>query len=568
MELRDYLNVIGARKWIIIVTVVTVTAVALVASFLQHPSYSSEASVRIAVQGAGADVFGSVLTNLSGQPDRALATEVQVMQLRPFAETTIRRLNLQMTPEQLLKKVQVADVGNTDLITISATDGDPQRAADIANAMADAYVEWSRQSRRQAINQAAAEVQSRLDQSKAELLALANRLVDKVNRNDAQVNAANRNKKSTAPAIVSSDVQYSGLSSELQIASGMYSTLASKLEELRVNAQLETGSGIVVSAAAVNPVPVGPKPVRNGVLGLAVGLVFGLSLAFLAEYLDNTVKSDDEAEKEYGAPVLGHVPTERLATDQRRLTIVERPGSSAAEAYRVLRNSLDFVNFEHNMKTLLITSAAPDEGKSTVAANLAAGLAQAGSKVVLVNCDFRRPVTEQFFEVNNAVGLSDVLTDTSPLEAALQKPGDENLLVLTSGKLPPNPCELLGSTKMSNLLESLKRSADWIIVDSPPLLAVADTSTVARWVDGILMVTRAGTSTRETAKKGREMLAKVGARVVGVVVWGLEQGGHGRGYGYYGYGYYSAYSYHERYTSEQPDKKRSKQEKSRDPDAT
>ena len=295
-------------------------------------------------------------------------------------------------------------------------------------------------------------------------------------------------------------------------------------------------------------------------LGLAVGLVFGLSLAFLAEYLDNTVKSDDEAEKEYGAPVLGHVPTERLATDQRRLTIVERPGSSAAEAYRVLRNGLDFVNFEHNMKTLLITSAAPDEGKSTVAANLAAGLAQAGSKVVLVNCDFRRPVTEQFFEVNNAVGLSDVLTDTSPLEAALQKPGDENLLVLTSGKLPPNPCELLGSTKMSNLLESLKRSA--------PLLAVADTSTVARWVDGILMVTRAGTSTRETAKKGREMLAKVGARVVGVVVWGLEQGGHGRGYGYYGYGYYSAYSYHERYTSEQPDKKRSKQEKSRDPDAT
>jgi capsular exopolysaccharide synthesis family protein len=217
---------------------------------------------------------------------------------------------------------------------------------------------------------------------------------------------------------------------------------------------------------------------------------------------------------------------------------VERPGSSAAEAYRVLRNSLDFVNFEHNIKTLLVTSSAPEEGKSTVSANLAAGLAQAGSKVVLLNCDFRRPVTQQFFEVEDMVGLSDVLTDSSPLAAALQQSAHENLFVLTSGSMPPNPSELLGSQKMSQLIESLKEWADWIIVDSPPLLAVADAATVARWADGVLLVTRGGVSTRQAAQRGRDMLDKVGARVVGVVVWGPEKASGKRGYGYYYDGYY------------------------------
>jgi len=172
---------------------------------------------------------------------------------------------------------------------------------------------------------------------------------------------------------------------------------------------------------------------------------------------------------------------------------------------------------------------------------LAAGLAQAGNKVVLVNSDFRRPTTDQFFNINNIIGLSDVLTGANSLKSALQRPGDEQLLVLSSGKMPPNPSELLGSQKMADLIESLKEWADWIIVDSPPLLAVADAAAIARWADGVLMVTRGGISTREAARKGREMLEKVGARIIGVAVWGLEEAGSGRGYGYYYDGYYGGY---------------------------
>jgi succinoglycan biosynthesis transport protein ExoP len=303
-----------------------------------------------------------------------------------------------------------------------------------------------------------------------------------------------------------------------------------------------------VSTSVIDTVAISPKPVRNGALGLAVGLVFGLGMAFLYEYLDNTIKSTEEAEKLYGAPVLGHIPAEKFDKgESRRLTIVQHPGSPAAEAYRVLRNSLDFINFEHSIQTMLITSAAPGEGKSTVAANLAAGLTQAGKKVVLLNCDFRRPTTDQFFGVNNMIGLSEVLLGNNSLKSALQRPGDDQLLVLTSGKMPPNPSELLGSQKMSDLLESLKEWADWVIIDSPPLLAVADAAAIARWVDGVLVVTRGGTSTREAAKKGREMLEKVGARVSGVAVWGLEESAGARGYGYYYDGYYSGYGYAEYY---------------------
>ena len=222
-----------------------------------------------------------------------------------------------------------------------------------------------------------------------------------------------------------------------------------------MNEQLETGSGARRQPRRRRSAPRSARsPCATAVLGLAVGLVFGLGMAFLYEYLDNTIKSDEEAEKLYGVPVLGHIPFVKLDKGvEQHLAIVEKPGSAAAESYRVLRNSLDFINFEHKIKTLMVTSSAPSEGKSTVAANLAASLAQAGAKVAMVSCDFRRPTTEGFFGVPNVLGLSDVLLGRNSLKAALQRPGDEQLLVLTSGKMPPNPSELLGSTKMQELVQ-------------------------------------------------------------------------------------------------------------------
>lgn len=520
MELRDYLRVIRSRKWTVLQAIVIVTLAAVAVSLLLPKTYEGEAKVLVSEKDTGAAIFGTVLPELSSQPERGMQTQVQLVQLRPLAEQTIRKLNLQSSPEALLQRVTVSSVGQTNIVSIKATDADPKVAAAIANTMADGYVEWSRQSKRASIKAAADEVDTRLQAAKDEILQLGRKITAQGKSDE--------------------------LAAELQIATGAYTTLAQKLEELRVNEQLETGSGSVVSPAVVNEDAVSPKPLRNGGLGLAVGLVFGLGMAFLYEYLDNTIKSDEEAEKLYGAPVLGHIPFVKLEKGQEQhLAIVERPGSAAAESFRVLRNSLDFINFEHNIKTLMITSSAPGEGKSTVAANLAASLAQAGSKVAMVSCDFRRPTTEGFFGVPNIVGLSDVLLGRNSLKAALQRPGDEQLLVLTSGKMPPNPSELLGSQRMQELVRELEEWADWVVIDTPPLLAVADGAAVARWADGVLLVSRAGVSTRETADKGAEMLGNVGAKVIGVVVSGSAEaqrdGGYYAGSSYYSgyYGYYS-----------------------------
>ncbi|MCE5192180.1 MAG: polysaccharide biosynthesis tyrosine autokinase [Actinomycetia bacterium] len=526
MELRDYLNVIRARKWVIIQAVVIVTITALAVSFLQSPVYEGQAKVLISGTDAGSAILGTAISDLTSQPERGLQTQVQLMQLRPLAENTIRTLGLRESPDALLGRITVSAVGQTNIVTVTAKAGDARLAQMIANTMAEEFVAWSKEYKRESIKAAADEVQSRLDQAKAEVLDLGKK--------------------------ISAQGKSDDLAAELAIATGSYTTLAGQLEELRIQEQLETGSGRVVSPAVITEDPVEPSPMRNGALGLAVGLVFGLGMAFLYEYLDNTIKSSEEAEKVFGAPVLGLIPAEKFEKDERRrLTLVSHPGTPAAEAYRVLRNSLDFINFEHNIKTLLVTSAAPAEGKSTVAANLAAGLAQAGKKVVLLSCDFRRPTTQQFFQVNTMIGLSDVLTGANSLKSALQRSAElQNLLILTSGKLPPNPSELLGSEKMHALIKELEEWADWVIIDTPPLLAVADGAAVARWVDGVLLVTKAGESTRDAGKKAAEMLGQIGARVIGAVVWGLESSAAGGGYGYhYGKGYKGYYYYADYYNA-------------------
>ncbi len=525
LDLRDYLNVIAVRKWVIIRSVVIVALAALIWSLIQPAAYEGEAKVLIAETGSASEIFGSLGLDISSQPERGLLTQVQLMQVRPLLENTIRALDLGVTPEELAQSVTVSAVGQTNIVTVVARDGDPEAAAAIANTLADEFVAWSRDYKRESIQAAADEVEARLDVAKSDILDLGRRIQDEGKSDE--------------------------LDAELAIATGNYTTLAAKLEELRINAQLEVGSGRVVSPAVVTTNPVEPNPIRNTTLGLVLGLVLGLGMALLYEYLDNTIKTSDEAEKLLGVPVLGLIPSEKYEKDEtRRASILTHPGGAAAEGYRVLRNNLDFINFQHDIKTLLVTSAAPAEGKSTVAANLAAGLAQAGKKVVLVACDFRKPTTQQFFGVRNLVGLSDVLTSSRTVKSALQRPMDNlELLVLTSGKLPPNPSELLGSEKMRAVIDELKEWADWVIVDTPPLLAVADGAAVARYTDGVLLVTKGGESTREAVKSAGEMMGSAGGRLIGSVVWGLDPAGSRAGYGYgyrrgsYG-GYYSYADYY------------------------
>lgn len=507
VELRDYLLVLRRRFGTIAQATIAFALVAAAVSFLQPKVYESEARILVSRDNPGAVAAGGTQAQASIQPERELQTQVQLMQLRPLASETVKKLELRMTPDELLEKIKVQPIEQTDLLRIVARDGDPRQAAAIANGMANAYVEWAASSRRGSLKAAIEQVTRRQ--------AATHKQVLKVSR----------------------EIRESGetdeLTAERDIAMETYTTLGEKLEQLRIDSGLEQGPASVVSPAWPKTDPAAPQPVLNIGLGVVFGLLTGIGIAFVAEYLDNTVKTASDAESLLPAPVLGEVPLERLDRGETwRLTMSRSPGSGAAEAYRVIRSSLGYLNFEGDLRTLVVTSSSPGEGKSTVAANLALSLAQAGYKTTLVSCDFRRPATEGLFRVSGMIGLSDVLSGAHSLKTALQRPGDEPLYVLTAGKLPPNPAELLGSVKMNELIDSLKSWTDWIVIDTPPLLSVSDTLAISRWADGVLMIVRAGKSTREDVRKGAELLGQVGARIVGQVVWGAEED-RGGAEGYY-----------------------------------
>lgn len=213
--------------------------------------------------------------------------------------------------------------------------------------------------------------------------------------------------------------------------------------------------------------------------------------------------------------------------------IIANPSSGIAEAYRSIRTNIQFYNVGERMRRLMVTSSGPSEGKSTTSSNLAITFAQNGNKVILLDADLRRPFLHRVFQVSNLVGLTNVMVGESTLESAIQPTEVPGLSVLTSGPIPPNPAEMLGSARMKEVLDQLSDLADVIIIDSPPIIAVTDASVLAPQVDGVILVAGAGLVNRDMAQRAKAQLEAVRARVLGVVLNGVEADGSG----YYNYYY-------------------------------
>jgi non-specific protein-tyrosine kinase len=265
-------------------------------------------------------------------------------------------------------------------------------------------------------------------------------------------------------------------------------------------------------------------------------------VAFLIEYLDDTVKSPDEVTQILGASALGAItrtpPVEKAAD---RLITAAHPKSHISEAYRVMRTNIQFAGVDKPLRTLVVTSANPTEGKTTTLANLGVVMAQAGKKVILVDSDLRRPMLHKIFEVSNSTGLTNLLLqDALSLDGSVADTKIENLRLIPSGPLPPNPSELLGSHRMKRLVETLRSEADVILFDSPPVLPVADAAILASSADGVVLVVDAGNTRRDMLARAGEMLSKVNANIVGAALNKLKAGRSGRYYYYYHYYYYSS----------------------------
>jgi capsular exopolysaccharide synthesis family protein len=309
-------------------------------------------------------------------------------------------------------------------------------------------------------------------------------------------------------------------------------------------AELETPPGkdeatikaTVVDPAARPSAPVSPQPVRNIGLGLILGLLLGAGAAVLRDTLDTSIKTVRQLEPLVPAPVIGVISFDPDATDTPLITGLDTY-APRAEAFRVLRTNLQFIDPDAEHKVFVMTSSLPGEGKTTTVVNLALALAEGGERVVLIEGDLRRPKVAEYLRLESAVGLTTVLIGKLPLEDAIQTTAHEKLDVLTSGSTPPNPAELLKSSTMANLLASLRERYDIVLIDAPPLLPVTDGALLSAQADGALLVVRHGKTTTDQVSLAVDRLEAVGAAPVGVIFnMTPVKGGDGYGYGY-GYGY-------------------------------
>jgi non-specific protein-tyrosine kinase len=418
--------------------------------------------------------------------------------------------------DELSRRVRADAPLDSTFLTISAQDADPARAAAIANALAEQLIAAS-----PAIQGRQAEFQASID---ADLQATQAQIDATQVKVEALTGLTDR-----TPA---QDAERDTLEGRLATLRATYATLASFSSGNASNLLS------IIEPAVGSPSPISPKPLLNTLVAAVLGLLIAAGVIFIAEYLDDGVKDPDDVQEVAGLSTLGTIARMKGGKDRSeiyRLAAILYPRSGVAEAYRTLRTNVEFASVDAPIRALLVTSSIPGEGKTVTAANLAVVFAQAGRRVILVDADLRKPGVHRVFDLPNAHGLTSLLrSDEVSLDAIAQTTEQENLRIVTTGPLPPNPAELMSSQRMRTVLDRLKTGGDLVIFDSPPLQAVTDSAILSSLVDGTLFVIDAGHSRRRAVRPARESLARAGANVLGAVLNRIPKGAQSEYTAYYG----------------------------------
>jgi tyrosine-protein kinase Etk/Wzc len=340
-----------------------------------------------------------------------------------------------------------------------------------------------------------------------------------------------------------------------KVGENIFLMLKEKYEESRIKEAGQIGNVRIIDKALPPEDPIKPKKKINLLLGALLGLGLGLGMAFFVERLDNSLKSIEDVEAA-GLSILGSIPLIKSSKDKKskkeektedyqvkkitsNLVTHFEPKSPISEAYRTFRTNLQFARLDAPLKTILVTSSGPSEGKSTTVANLAITMAQMGTNTILIDSDLRRPVLHSIFNLQRAPGLTNYLAGNVPWKEIVQKTPIENLSLLTCGVLPPNPSELLGSKKMRMLLEELKEKYDMILFDSPPVIAVTDAAVLSTLLDGVVLVASSGSTSREALDRAITLLENVKSHLIGGVLNKIKvESVYGSYHYYYYYHYY------------------------------
>ncbi len=520
MELRQYVFLIWRWLWLVILGTAVAGGVAYTVSRSQAPVYRATSTLLVIEGNNGSDnAYSSLLTS-----ERLAQSYAVRLENHDVLAETIENLHLNMTPEALAQLVEVQLIDNTQLVSLHVDFTDPLIAQELANEIPTVFAERNADMQQARFASLKASLQEELQTLSGEILAAEAALATELERPLPNQTAVDRHNNTV-----------------LRLRE-TYSRLLSNYEDVRI-AEVRSLDNVVIDEMARLPqVPIRPRVLTNTVLAAVVGTMVALGLAFLVEYLDDTVKSPQDVEMGTGLTTLGAVQRVKIQKPVDALVVAMEPRSPVAESYRQIRTNIQFINVDRQLRTILVTSAHQGEGKTTVSINLAASLAQSGKRVLLVDTDMRRPYLHKLLEVDGSKGLSNLIVRGREESHYIKGTLIPNLRVLCAGRLPPNPAELLGSERMKEVFAWLQEQADYVIFDSPPLLAVTDAALLSCLVDTTILVVSTNKTRYPALLTAARQIQALDSPIAGVILNKMQANGR---FSYaYSYYYHASYTYH------------------------
>ena len=603
VQLWDYWFVLRKRKFMVLATIAVIMFIVVLVNLLQRPIYSASCDLILEVNQPTRILSSQVNQPGTGALDSVFFdTQAKLMQSSFFAGLVADELYknraelpsyLSNIPKEQLSGlakalISIPSIGTARIMRITVENYDPKLAALLANTIAKTYIKYTQESQASSSQNTLIVLMQKLEElSSASQVYGENHpvmiaLKAKKKELEESLIAKGEIVKQAPEGITNSqDVSTEAIKDKVilsynpRASEELYQILLKKLQELDVTRDVSAYNIRIIEQARMPSKPARPNKRLNTIIGLVMGFVMGMGLAFFREYLDTTIKTVEELKNSFNLAVLGMIPSidsentkpkstiqifwdrlsgknkkavdsvknevnDELKFQVHRLASAEQLKAPIAEAYRTLRTNLQFIQVDKPLKTLLITSSIRGEGKTTTSVNLGIILAQTGKKILIVDTDLRRPRIHKAFHTGREVGLTNLLLGESCLEDVVIQTDVPNLTILPCGPLPPNPAELISSERMKKLIKYMETKYDLVLFDSPPLVAVTDAALLSADVDGILLVVEAGALPRELFRQGLERLTNVKANILGGV---LNNVNLQKGSQYYYYYHYYHYDY-------------------------